>query len=275
MQSRPQGAMLMYSAKESTMQRHKMLAGLAVLGVLGAAGAGCVPPENPGAFIEGILPISPAKSCEVSPNDNLIATSRLDIGVGANNANALVLAARVVTNLPNTFNSSDQAESRTRSPNYPDYGNANTNIINFQAAEAYFTTDADRSDGAKLEGFDLATDPDSPRRTGIGGTLYNSQTQLNTAAAIIATAITTDDAVILQGIPYVTDNIAASGQARILLNLRLSGVTSGGAEMRTPAFTFPVDLCAGCLVVDENDCTNGREDEGCVRGVDYPTVCAP
>ena len=37
MQSRPQGAMLMYSAKESTMQRHKMLAGLAVLGVLGLA----------------------------------------------------------------------------------------------------------------------------------------------------------------------------------------------------------------------------------------------
>lgn len=265
----------MYSAKETTMLRHKMLAALAALGLVGAAAAGCAPPENPGAFIEGILPISPAKSCEVTPNDNFIATSRLDIGIGANNANALVLAAKVVTNLPNTFNSSDQTEARTRSPNYPDYGNANTNILNFQAAEVFFTSDADRPDGAVLEGFNLATDPDSPRRTGVGGTVYNTQTQLNTGAAIIATAITTDDAVTLQTIPYVTDNIAASGQARILVNIRLAGVTSGGASVRTPAFTFPVDLCAGCLVVDEADCTNGREDEGCVRGVDYPTVCAP
>lgn len=252
------------------------LACAAAAALAGLLGGACAPPENASAFIEGILPISPASQCLVNPNGGVfVSGALLDIGRGANDANSLILAPRVVLNLPNTFQARDMTEADKKSPNFPNYGNTDSNTVFFQAAESFLTTDADRPGEAALAGVGLPTDDSSARRVGLGGTLYNEQAQLNTGAAIIATAITSEDAATLQTVPFVADAIATSGQARVLVNLRLVGQTSGGASVRTPPFVFPVDVCQGCLVVDEADCANGRIDTGCVRGVDYPTECAP
>lgn len=268
-------AIMSPSAKEAVMSRSAtpkatLALAAAIAGLLGPA---CAGPENATAFIEGILPIPP-DTCTVSASSQVFSSrSLLDIGTGAGEANSLVLAPRVVINLPNTFQARDQSESRQSSPNYPNYGYADNNTINFTSAEVFLSTDQDRPDGAELAGTGLPTDTDSARRIGVGGTVYNTQSQLNSASVIITTAITSEDAETLQGVSFVTDALATSGIARVLVNLRLTGFTTGNAEVRTPPFVYPVDLCQGCLVVDEASCANGRVDTGCVRGVDYPTIC--
>lgn len=278
MKSPVRPAIMFETVKEAAMTRQaKTPATLALAATAALAalmGSSCAQPENATAFIEGMLPISPDASCLVDAGGGVfVSGALLDIGRGANDANALVLAPRVVINMPNTFQARDQTEARKESPNYPNYGYADNNTINFQAVEVFFSSDADRPDAPALTGVGLPTDDATARRIGVGGTVYNTQAQLNQASAIITTAISTEDAATLQTTPYVSDAIATSGRARILVNLRLTGFTSGNSAVRTPPFVFPVDLCQGCLVVDEADCTNGRIDTGCVRGVDYPTIC--
>lgn len=264
------------TAKEAGMNRHaKSLATCLALTLVALVGALGCQVDNATAFIEGIMRIAPIE-CEVDPNDAVfVSGALLDIGRGANDANALVVAPRVVINLPNTFQAQDLTLDRTRSANYPSYGYADNNTINFTAAEVYLSTDADRDDAPMLGGTTLPIDENTARHIGVGGTVYNTQSQLNTASAIIATAISTEDAVNLQAAGYVSEQIGVSGRARILLNLRLTGTTSGAADVRTPPFVFPVELCQGCLVQDAAECVSGETlvDTGCVRGVDYPTMC--
>lgn len=239
---------------------------LAVGSVLcGAPLVGCGV-DNGSVFIEGVLPIAKAENCVVDPNGGVFRSeSLLDLG-DAITANALVLAMRVVTNLPNTFSATDESQSETRAPNYPNYGNSDSNVITFTDAEVFYTTDQDRPGEPALTaaGLQLPGRDDPPLQVGVGGTVYNTQSQLNTGAAIIATVLTQEYAGQLQG---------ATNINRILVNIRLAGHTTGAGGVKTPPFVYPVQLCRGCLVVAEETCPNGTEDTGCVRGVDDPTVC--
>lgn len=268
-----EGAMLK-TAKEAGMNRHAKspATGFALTLVALSGTLGCQV-DNATAFIEGIMPILMADGCVVDAGNPVFTSGALlDIGRGGGDTNALVVAARVVINLPNTFMSSDKSKSDLTSPNYPNYGYADNNTITFSAAEVYLSTDADRDGEPVLAQHGVQPiDENTARTIGVGGTLYNTQSQLNTASAIITTAITKEDAGALQA--YVA--ASGSGRANALVNLRLTGTTSGAAEVRTPPFVFPVELCQGCLVQDAAECVAGQAllDTGCVRGVDYPTVC--
>ena len=243
------------------------LAAASAFVLLAAQLTGCLA-DNGSVFIEGILPIPRADDCVVDPNGGVFQSgSLLDLGDQVT-PNALVVAMRVVTNLPNTFAAQDDSQSQTRSPNFPDYGNSDSNVINFTDSEVYFTTDADRDGAPALTGV-VQTTGYPPTLIGVGGTVYNTQSQLNTGAAIIATVITQENSLALQG--WLGTQ---GGRGRVLANLRLRGTTTGSGAVRTPPFIFPVELCMGCLVVDVTACQNGTEDLGCIRGVDYPTVCA-
>lgn len=235
--------------------------------------AGCFA-DNGSVFVEGVLPISKAADCVVNPNGGVfVSGALLDVGEGAGAGNALVVAARVVTNLPNTFSATDESQSETRSPNYPNYGNSDSNVITFTNTEVFYTTDQDRDGQPVLQGLlPVREDDELLLRVGIGGTVYNTQSQLNTGAAIIATVVTKEFAEKLQTAAF-PDGTAVD---RILVNMRFAGTTTGEGAVKTPPFVFPVQLCRGCLVaIDPATCANGAIDGGCVRGVDYPTVCAP
>ncbi|MCC7070476.1 MAG: hypothetical protein IT383_04080 [Deltaproteobacteria bacterium] len=242
-------------------------AALALAVLCGAPLAGCSV-QNGSVFIQGILPIDKTASCVVDAADEVfVSGALLDVGVGDDAANALVVAARVVTNLPNTFQAQDDQRSEQSSPNYPNYGNSDSNVINFTEARVLFTTDDDRDEGPQLRGV-VKTTGEAPSATGVGGTVYNTQAQLNSAAAIIATVITESDSAKLQG--WVGSQ---GGQARVLTHIQLAGTTTGGGSVLTPPFVFPVDLCTGCLVEDLTTCTNGFTDDGCVRGVNERSYC--
>lgn len=244
-------------------------ASLALAALLGSHLAGCTT-QNGSVFIEGILPIDTATQCVVDAADKtFVSGALLDVGTGNDNPNSLVVAARVVTNLPNSFQAQDDTKADTQSPNYPTYGNSDTNVINFTETRVLFTTDADR-DGTKVLKGIVKTSGDAPNAVGLGGTVYNTQAQLNSAAAIIATVITETDAKALQS--WLSTQ---GGEGRVLANIQIAGTTTGGGAVLTPPFVFPVDLCAGCLVDDLTQCTNGVTDEGCVRGVNERSYCTP
>ncbi len=245
-----------------------ILATTALAMLVGSQLMGCSA-ANGSVFIEGILPIERDQDCVVDGSQKVfVAGALLDIGTGDDNANALVVAARAVTNLPNAFSAADESKSDVSSPNYPTYGNSDTNVVTFTESRVLFSTDDDRDGTPVLKGIGVATTGEAPTATGVGGTLYNTQAQLNSAAVIFATVITEADAKSLQG--WVGTQ---GGQARVLTHIQLAGTTTGGGSVLTPPFVFPVDLCTGCLVEDLATCTNGFTDDGCVRGVNERTYC--
>lgn len=255
----------------------------ALLAATLAITAGCpAPPENSTAFIEGVLALDPTDGCVVDGTASVFTSSALlDIGIDATSANSLVLAPKAVLNLPNTFSTQRSTSELAEQPNYPTYGYADNNAITFTAAEVFYSTDADRPGDPELDS-PLPINDASARRIGVGGSVFNEQQQLLSATAVITTAITAQDAAQLQVQPFVQNLLAAANatnnpadnRARILVNLRLTGFTSGNAPVRTPPFVFPVDLCAGCLV-DVGACDPGETliDSGCTRGVDFPSAC--
>jgi hypothetical protein len=186
----------------------------------------------------------------------------------------LFLPLKVATNLPSTFSSQNVGEDRTRSPNFPNYGNVDQNIITFQQSEVFFSTDEDRGEQVQLgQVAGTPVNAKSVRLSAVAGTLFNEQTQLLGEAAIFTTGISRADAVLLQGEPFVANAIAAGGSARIILNMRLIGLTTGNSKIETPLFPFPVQLCAGCLKLDAAsfNCVDAAGDS--VPPVANPDVC--
>jgi len=249
-------------------------------------GAGCNPPPEQGqSFIEGVLTLV-APQCVADVGNDFQATALLDIGNNAGNASDLVLPLKVRTNLPSTFTTQTLGEDHTRSPNYsPVYGNTDENIITFQDSEVFFSTDEDRSDELQLGQVEgTPVNANSVRITGVAGTVFNQQTQLLGEGSVIATGVTRADAVLLQTEPFIAGAIQAGGTARIIVNIRLVGQTTGNTRVETPLFPFPVTLCAGCLVNAPNCGVDAAgnpiqpipNDQVCIFGNNEPTfVCPP
>jgi len=207
-----------------------------------------------------------------------ISTALLDIGTSAAAATNLILPVQVVTNLPSTFNSTTASQDVSRAPNFPNYGNTDANIITFNQSEVFFSTDEDR-DGQLALGQVNGTpvNRNNERQTGVAGVAFNEQTQLLSASIVTATVITRGDAVFLQGEPFVANAITQGTTAHIIVNIRLSGTTTGGARIETPVFPFPVDLCAGCLTLQpsciDDKGTADPNDDVAVEPIPNPDVC--
>ena len=254
--------------------------------------AGCNPPVEQGeAFIQGVIGVT-APDCVANPQSNTFkGGALLDIGIDAGTANNLILPLEVLTNLPSTFSSQTLSEDKTKSPNFPNYGTTDPNVITFTSSEVFVTTDEDRGNQLQLGQVDGTPVNDASKRiTSTSGVVFNEQTQLLSAAAMFATAITKGDAALLQNEPFVSGAIGAGGLAHIIVNLRVVGKTTGSASVVTPPFPFPVDLCEGCLTavpdcgIDVGDPANPNDDKpiapiadprGCFVGNDFPTLTCP
>jgi hypothetical protein len=252
---------------------------LAALAAGATLAAGCDPPPEQGtAFIEGVLQIE-APDCVVNSADQVfVASSLLDVGFDPNgaDANSLVLPLKVRTNLPSTFSTQTLTQDQTRSPSYPNYGNVDTNVITFTTSEIFFSTDSDRDDELQLQNPGTPLNDNTARRLGVSGVAFNEQTQLLSESVVFTTGISQEDAAALAAEPFIAERLVNAGsRARVILNVRLEGTTTGSALVRTPVFPFGVDLCRGCLVDPDLACQADQAltQLGCFRGQDLPTVC--
>lgn len=230
-----------------------MVRPLLCLSTVVALGLGCAPPEQGSVFIEGVLPVGPdcsAKATAGAVAKAFVASTTLDIGTeGGDDGNSLTIAVQATTNLPATISGTDVTEDRQKSPNYPDYGSVDNNVITFTNSEVFFSTDADRDGEPALTQEGLPTTDANSRVTGLGGTVFNTQTTLSNASALFVTAATQEDAENLKKDKFVRAALGGdpTKRVRILANIRVLGRTTGSSGVRSPPFPFPVDLCEGCL----------------------------
>lgn len=246
--------------------------------------SGCV--EEQGAmFISGALPVTPDTDCTAEPGGGeYLAGGLVDIGQDGTIASDYTLALEVTTNLPATFTSQDINEAEQRQPNYPNYGNADTNVIIFQRAEVYFTDER----GDPVPRLPNDANAEGVRESTVGGSLFNVQTTLNARTGMFVPLLTSIEAQRLASIA-LTQPLVGNPDARatIVGNVRMVGRTTGGGTVRSPLFAFPLEICRNCLLAagaDANgDCPPGTTLKPLVPGADYCTagqdrpsaVCAP
>jgi hypothetical protein len=253
------------------MKRTRLTA-LVALSSVAALSASCVQ-EQASVFISGVLPVRPPQCSAVAGGNVYQGIGTLDLGDTGELANDYTIALEVATNLPSTFTTQDLTQNRTRAPNYPNYGGADANVIFFEGVEVYFE-DEDRAPIPQLPS-DGAT-----RISAVGGTVYNEQTTLNSQAAIFAPLLTSLEAQRLANIGLtapLVDNPEA--RARIVARARILGRTTGGASVRSPLFSFPLEICRGCLYALGAD-ANGTCPPGttltpqqfCFEGQDLPVA---
>ncbi len=243
-----------------------------------ALASGCVE-EQGSMFISGALPVTSQDNCVANPAGNLyLAGGILDLGLGGRAPGDYTVALEVTTNLPATFTTQDVTESDQDSPNYPNYGNADTNVIIFEELEVYFVDER----GQPIPQLPQETPDTGHRFSVIGGSVFNQQTTLNAKAALFAPLLTNEEAELLASV-QLTQELSGAPDARVTIfaRVRVSGRTTGASTVRSPEFTFPIELCRGCLFrvgADENgDCPAGTtltpaEDPPCFEGQDAPSA---
>jgi hypothetical protein len=259
-----------------------------------ATSTACVE-ENAAIYLTGVLPVR-APACSAQAGGGVYhAIGALDIGSnGAQDANPYTAAIEVATNLPATFSTQELSQEQSRQPNYPNYGNADANVFIFDAVDVFFEQDSfENGQPVPLDGNVLPTRA-NPRRTSIGGSLYNEQTGLNAQTPVFVPLVTPDEAVRMQNIAY-TLNLSGNpdATARITAKVRVVGHTLGGATEISPWFGYPIELCVHCLSnvgwegeIDANGnktCPIAGEfvqpvvgSPGCFEGQDFVTsACQP
>lgn len=243
--------------------------------VLGAVAAiatasSCVD-ANAAVFIAGVLPVNSNTGCTAAPGSGLYqASGVLDIGAAGTDGNTYIGAVEVVTNLPATFNTQDVTQSRQRTPNFPNYGNADTNIILFQEAEVFLTLE---------DGSDVANAPSqgAPRISTVGGSVANEQSNLGQETAVFIPLVTSDEANRLQASTVGAALTDATKRARVVANVRVRGRTTGGSVVTSGLFSYPIELCKRCLVgvgtTDGVNCADPNQvltanPDACTTGAD-------
>ena len=250
---------------------------------------GCVEQDS-SMFIQGALPLLPA-DCQVSNQDNVFLPSgTLDL-IGRKGYSSFL---KVLTNLPATFNNQDVQQDQTRSPNFPDYGAVDNNVVIFESASIDFELKGalDATDfleiaaagGLTCEAGSCTSNADNEagkqEEVPAAGTLFNVQTTLNSAQVVVTEAISSNtaatlftaftqaatDAGLLAGDGNVANPVGAQNtnllvlpgqRQRLTMNISLTGTTTGSGDLRpvkSAVFPFGVDVCIGCLTPDAAYC---------------------
>ncbi len=266
-----------------------MRASLATILALGALGSSCV--ENDGSvFIEGVIPVNQEGEC-VAKADSKVFQAAGVLDLAANTGYSAALQVR--TNLPSTFSGVDVSDARTKSPNYPAYGNIDNNVLIIDDAEVSFSFTTDPVTRQKLlEAVDeiepaftgeLSCDDKTNEctlgtRTAVAsGSVFNVQTSLNQSQAIFTEAIPSSlaselarlyrAAAVGAGVDPAgnTDNNVADEpnllqvpalRQQMKVSISLNGTTTGGAKVSSFVFPFPIELCLGCLAPDQSFCSD-------------------
>lgn len=245
-------------------------------------GTSCVNDDG-SVFIQGALPIDPGDDCQVAADgDTFLAAGVLDL----RNPRSFQSALKVITNLPATFNNQDVTQGTAQSPNFPDYGATDNNVIIFDSSETSFSFQVAQeiADAADPDVFSCddqgtcKTNENKPTISPVAGTVFNKQTQLNTEAVVFVEAINAAFAQTLKD--NLGDALKFPGQrVRVVATVRLKGTTTGNGDLRdisTFPFPLPVDVCNGCLTPDNEFCDENDADfqavvgaEACFAGQDF------
>lgn len=234
---------------------------------LGLAGSTACVEEDPSVFIEGVLPILP-DACEVSAADQVFLPSgRLDLGAAGVGAYRSFLKVR--TNLPATFNNQDNQQSRQRTPNFPNYGSADNNIITMKESrlEISISGRVDQLQAlADLGSEQLSCNADACTFTQDAvapatGSVFNQQQNLSTPAAIATELLPAAQAsaladLISQDLPGIMPK-GPSDTLTVNVAATLVGNTSGNGALRdtiTLPFPFTIEVCFGCLQPSQETC---------------------
>lgn len=194
--------------------------------------AGCVPQAQVGDVGNGVLDLLPERGY-----------------------NALL---RVVLNLPATFNTQRASQEQVRQPGWQYYGGTDTNVVIVDQVEVYFS-DGENIDNPGIAGFGAVSSLDNagtlpligaPRISPASGTIYNTQQTLNAFERFFANAITDDEAEIISN-GRIGAEVSPNTSQRIVTNIRFVGYTTGGGQVRSSLFSYPIDLCRGCLFPPE------------------------
>jgi hypothetical protein len=253
--------------------------------VLGLASGSCLVEEDVAMFIEGVLPsIEPA--CAPKPTDIVfISNGVLDLKSGFGYSTHL----KVRTNLPATFNNADVGQDQTRSPNYPDYGAVDNNVVTFESADvtlrfrsdpntiaalANQIADGSNDPNSPLAGVNLKCEGDAcfattPMTVPAAGTVFNIQTQLNTPGTVVLELLPADVAGKLSALFEAAREGDKAGvdvrnyldtpfeTQRLNLEIVLNGRTTGNQNFRkvtSAPYPFDIVICEGCLVPDQQLC---------------------
>jgi hypothetical protein len=210
--------------------------------------SGCVE-EQGSIFVERVATYN-EETCVATTTDPAKPSGSLDLGVGEEELYGYDAPLVVTTNLPSTVNQQTIQEQRQQSPNYPNYGPGDSSVINFTSVRVYFTD----TQGDVLDVGGITAD--NPRETAVGGVVYNTQTALGQQALLLAPLISQEETRVFRN--RETTNLAGQdglsrlefdpdNRFRVLANVQVIGTTTGGAQIVSPEYTFPIDLCKRCL----------------------------
>ncbi|MEN9577025.1 MAG: hypothetical protein RJA70_34 [Pseudomonadota bacterium] len=224
---------------------------LAIASVLALATSTCAD-NNTSIYVEAVLLLSPP-SCEVTadPGSTQLLRGTLDVAFLRSYEAALLVANQLTPR-------GDKEQLR-----------AETQGIQLRGAEVQLST----ADGALLDEFSVPT----------GGFVHPSDSQAPGYGTALVTVIPP-----ARGQAFFEAlSAGARGEVRtVVASVRVFGETSGGIEVTSGAFTFPIDVCFGCLVEFPleaiEDTGNGRVCSGaadgvttsqCLRGQDQKIDC--
>jgi hypothetical protein len=216
-----------------------LAAGTAILG------GACVDPGDQNLiFVRGALKLDPP-SCEANAGtQTLLSNGVLDIGTGVTDANSYISAFIVQSDVDDR--------------------------VSLDAAEVKFTTDV----AQKLEGAATPGGGAKPRKSFVGGLID----PFGKSVAFVNT-VTEDDARSLQEeLLVVNAGLNAANperNVRVIAQVSIEGHTTRFTKVKTPFFSFPIDLCVGCLTRQfaDGSCPEGttvKVNELCNFGQDTP-----
>lgn len=206
---------------------------LTVLALATGLLVGCAP-GNPGLYIGNV--VAPDDTCAFAANSPALLQGTLDVAVPDNSYDATLRLVNQLTNL-----------SQTGASGFPPMSDPNVIVVR----------------QAEVEIQDIGGNPlafagglPNPFTIPVGGVAVPSGDGMSSGEAVGLTQI----------VPaaYTADLAAAAGtDAQIIVSITAIGTTLGDAEVVSAPFTFPIQLCSGCLVT------------GCLMDEEGEPLCIP
>jgi hypothetical protein len=219
------------------MRRFALIASMLALSI------GCAP-SNPALVIDGV--IAPTDDCIFDPSSVIFTLSptldtRLYSPAIRPSGIRYLAAMRLTSRLIPLFN--DRYPLR-----------AEPNVLTLQYADVEILS----VDGTP---FDFGGLP-NPYRINTAGTIAPGTSSAG-ASGVVG----------LEIIPPLYGDSLVEVAGRILISVRVTGTTSGGATIESGEYLFPMDLCPGCLVACDPELTT--TEAVCLLGQDRTSIIGP
>jgi hypothetical protein len=226
---------------------HKLLALTAATGML--LGSSCLSEVGSGSAMFVVGTIAPLKNgdgtCSFIPAGQFLLEGVLDIGPNAQFATSYQGGVELHTALGSTFRNQTVQQREQQQPNYPgNYGTLNSNVVVVERARIAFSDER----GVALPQGDIGgqafafPSAENPRVTQVGAVVFNENQSVDAEVTVPVPFVSLQEAQALSG--QVPDDIGLE----LFVTIVLEGRTSGGGNVSSPEFTFPIFVCKQCLI---------------------------